>query len=90
MLFNCDHPANQALTVDLINSAPGRDLHAFKWLPDELIGELDPRWNYLVGHTTGVPDPAVVHFTSGIPSMAGYGECEFAGEWRKELLRWAA
>jgi hypothetical protein len=27
-LFNCDHPANKALTVDLVNSAPGRDLHA--------------------------------------------------------------
>jgi len=29
MLFNCDHPANQALTTELVNSVPGRDLHRF-------------------------------------------------------------
>jgi hypothetical protein len=27
MVFNCDHPANLALTVDMVNSLPGRDLH---------------------------------------------------------------
>lgn len=90
MAINCDHGANQALTVDLINTAPGRDLHAFKWLPDELIGELDPRWNYLVGHTAGVDNPAIVHFTEGTPAMKGYENCEHADEWRHELARWAA
>jgi hypothetical protein len=32
MVFNCDHPANRALTLDLINTVPGRDLHRFCWL----------------------------------------------------------
>ncbi len=89
-LFNCDHPANRALTVDLINTVPGRDLHRFCWLDDDLIGELPPAWNYLVGHTKGVDDPKIVHFTDGVPSMAGYEHCEFAAEWRGELMRWAA
>ncbi|WP_292638563.1 hypothetical protein, partial [Mesorhizobium sp.] len=51
MLFNCDHPSNQRLTTDLINSVPGRDLHAFCWLDDDEIGALDTQWNFLVGHS---------------------------------------
>jgi len=90
MLFNCDHPANQGLTVELVNTVPGRDLHRFCWLEDDLIGELDPEWNFLVGHTKDVEDPAIVHFTDGVPSMAGYEDCEFAEEWRDELIGWAA
>lgn len=91
MLFNVDHPSNANLTDELINGAPGRDLHAFCWLQDDEIGELDVKWNYLVGHHTPEiePDPAIVHFTDGIPTMPGYENCEFADEWRSELVRWA-
>lgn len=88
--FNCDHPANKALTVEMVNSAPGRDLHAFNWLSDDLIGELPPEWNWLVGHSAPVLDPAICHFTDGIPTMPGYENCAFAQEWRDELSRWAA
>jgi hypothetical protein len=49
MLFNCDHPSNKKLTVEMINTLPGRDLHRFCWLEDDEIGELDPGWNWLVG-----------------------------------------
>jgi len=90
VLFNCDHPANKALTTELVNSVPGRDLHRFCWLEDDQIGELHCRWNWLVGHSDPMIDPAIVHFTDGIPTMAGYEDCAFAGEWRAELERWAA
>jgi hypothetical protein len=90
MLVNCEHRANRALTVEYINSVPGRDLHAFKWLPDEAIGELPPEWNYLVGVTQSNLPPKFIHMTEGVPSMAGYEHCEFADEWRAELMRWAA
>lgn len=90
MALNCDHPANAALTLDLINSAPGRDLHRFCWLRDEDIGELDPAWNFLVGHTPSNVTPKVVHFTDGVPDMAGYQNCDFADEWRAEQRRHAA
>lgn len=91
MIFNCDHVAN-ALLFDwskhgIVNSLPGRDLHAFSWLKDELIGELDPMWNYLVEYTRGVSDPKVVHFTEGLPDMPGYKNCEFADEWFRERER---
>ncbi len=90
MLFNCDHPSNQKLTTELVNSVPGRDLHAFCWLKDDEIGALDARWNYLVGHSDQTIDPAIVHYTDGTPAMAGYEDCEYADEWRAELERWAA
>jgi hypothetical protein len=87
MMFNCDHPANKRLTADMINTLPGRHLHAFCWLNDCEIGFLNPTYNYLVGHTTGVDDPIIVHYTDGIPSMRGYENCEFADEWRECLNR---
>jgi len=89
MVFNIDHPANESLTVELINTVPGRDLHAFCWLNDDEIGELDHGWNYLIGASPPHPDPAIVHFTDGIPLMAGYENCEYADEWRAELDEWA-
>lgn len=90
VLWNCDHPANKTLTVEMINSIPGRDLHRFCWLDDDLIGELNVEWNWLVGHSDPSVDPSIVHFTDGIPSMEGYADCAFADEWKEELGRWAA
>lgn len=90
MLFNCDHPANNRLTVEYVNSVPGRDLHAFKWLDDSEIGELDPSWNWLVGHSSKDIDPKVVHFTEGGPWMEGYENVCYAEEWRMERMWWAA
>jgi lipopolysaccharide biosynthesis glycosyltransferase len=87
--FNCDHPANKALTLAVLNNTPGRDLHRFFWLADCDIGELDPAWNHLVGHTDPSLSATVVHFTSGTPDMDGYADVKYADEWRAELNRWA-
>lgn len=90
MVFNCEHPSNRHLTLDLVNTVPGRDLHRFCWLKDEEIGELDPSWNFLVGHTDPSIDPKVVHFTEGLPNMAGYDKVPYADEWFAVRDRWAA
>lgn len=89
-IFNCNHPANKALTLDVINTWPGRDLHAFKWLDDSQIGELPPEWNHLVGEHEPNPRACLVHHTLGTPAMPGYEDCEFAADWRAELEMWAA
>lgn len=88
-ILNTGHEANEALTPELINTRPGRDLHRFCWLKDEEIGELGPEWNYLVGHSSH-PDPKIVHFTTGVPDMPGYENCEYADEWWAELKQWAS
>lgn len=82
MLFNCGHPAHKALTLDALNTWPGRDLHAFAWLPDDLIGALPPTWNVLIGETDPVPDPvAIAHYTLGTPNLPGHAHDAFADEW---------
>lgn len=92
VVFNCNHPANREMVLEpkIANSLPGRDLHRFCWLTDDVIGELGPEWNYLVGYSASTIEPKVIHFTSGTPDMRGYEHCEFSNEWREELNRWAS
>jgi lipopolysaccharide biosynthesis glycosyltransferase len=90
MAFNVDHPANKALTLELLNTVPGRELHRFFWLNDYEIGELGPEWNYLVGISQPpAVTPRIAHFTMGTPNMDGHAGCEFADEWWHELTQWA-
>lgn len=89
MLFNCEHPSNARLTLEFVNSAKGLDLHQFCWLEDDEIGDLAPEWNWLVGHSPPVVDPAIVHFTDGFPLMPGYENQPYADEWERELRHWS-
>ena len=90
ILWNWQHPANGRLTVEMVNTLPGRDLHRFCWLEDDEIGELPKEWNYLVGIDPvsevdlGVK-PKLLHFTLGIATMAGYEDGPYADVWRREL-----
>jgi hypothetical protein len=90
MLFNCDHPSNAKLTVEMVNTLPGRDLHRFCWLEDDEIGELPIEWNWLAGHCSSDINPSIVHHTDGTPAMFGYEDAPYADEWRAELARWAS
>lgn len=90
VIWNVGHPSNALLSIEDINTLPGRDLHAFCWLEDSEIGELDPKWNWLVGDSDPDIDPAIVHFTNGCPDMPGFENVPYADEWRAELSRWAA
>lgn len=89
MIFNVDHPANKSLTVEMVNTLPGRDLHRMAWLDDSEIGELGPEWNFLVGETDKSVSPKVLHYTLGLPNMPGYEDCDFADDWRLMLDKWA-
>lgn len=82
MLFNNGHPANRLLTLDSINTLPGRDLHRFCWLKDEEIGSLPHSWNWLEGHSDTEIVPDAVHFTRGTPDIPGYESALYADEWR--------
>ena len=82
MLWNLDHTANRALTLTELNTWPGRDLHAFKWLKDEDIGELPEEWNWLSGHSASDIEPAIVHFTEGLPDTIEHEHDSYADDWR--------
>ena len=87
VLYNCGHEAHQSLTVDDVNTKPGRWLHNFQWLPDNEIGDLPEKWNWLDGHSAADIDPANVHFTSGGPWFEERWnpkrpiDEKYAGEW---------
>ena len=87
MLFNCGHPSNAALTMDLVNDPEinGAYLHRFNWLKDEEIGELDHTWNYLVGVYNDIDIPKLIHYTEGGPWFENYRDCEFNELWKQEL-----
>lgn len=72
MLFDCDHHANQRLSLRDVNERPGRDLHAFYWLHDDEIGALDPCWNVLVGVQEKPLDAAILHYTLGGMWLPGW------------------
>ena len=86
IIFNCAHPSNKKLSIDLVNSETGSFLHQFKWLKDEEIGGLDERWNWLEGWTSGHNDkkPYAVHYTRGGPWFDEWQDVEFASEWINE------
>jgi hypothetical protein len=88
ILWNLDHASNRDLTLEMVNTLPGRELHRFCWLKGYEIGELTPDWNWLVGHSDPTIAPAIVHYTEGLPSMAGYENCAFADEWRAVRSQW--
>jgi len=80
VLWNCGHPSNQNLTVDVINDedTTGKYLHRFAWLEDEEIGSIPHEWNWLVGWYKEPKDgkPKALHYTEGGPWFKNYRECD--------------
>lgn len=85
MLFNCARC--RALTPDYVNAASGLDLHQFKWIDEELIGEIPHEWNFLVGYDELTPDTIVknAHFTIGGPYFSDYKDVPFSTQWWSEF-----
>ena len=86
IVFNCSHPSNSKLNIELVNKESGAFLHQFKWLKDDEIGSLDERWNWLEGWTSNHNDqkPFAVHYTRGGPWFDEWQDVEYSSEWLKE------
>ena len=86
IVFNCNHPSNRKLDVNVVNSETGAFLHQFKWLKDEEIGSLDERWNWLEGWTSNSNNntPFAIHYTRGGPWFDEWQDVEFASDWLNE------
>lgn len=87
MLINCGHPEHRNLSLDDVNTKPGRWLHGFSWIgghpPEKNIGELPVHWNWLEGYSSEHLDPAIVHMTRGGPWFEDWQEVAYADEWRQ-------
>jgi lipopolysaccharide biosynthesis glycosyltransferase len=87
VLWNCEHPANERLTIEDVNTKSGRWLHNFKWLEDNEIGAIHPKWNFLDGWTDVNINPCNVHFTTGGPWFKDWTpkrpvDANYSGEWK--------
>jgi hypothetical protein len=88
VLWDCSHPANNIVTPEFVNTSSALDLHRFTWLRDEDIGELDVKWNWLVGEYNNPPeDICNIHWTIGGPYFNEYKNAEFASDWFEENNR---
>ena len=86
MLFN--NSKCRSLTPDYVNTASGLELHQFKWLESHSeIGEIETKWNYLVGVYPPMNDVGLVHFTEGGPYFPEYRNVDYADVWRDEHTR---
>jgi len=84
MVFNCDHSECKNLTPHYINTKTGLELHQFKWITDQRIGELSKEWNHLIGEYEPA-DAKLVHFTVGGPYFTEYNGCEYSDKWWDEF-----
>lgn len=83
----------RTLTPEYVEKTPGLDLHQFKWLKEEQIGDLPQTWNWLSGvypKTTEIPK--LVHYTTGTPCFNEYKNCDFSEYWHQEYqdMTWTA
>ena len=82
VVWNCSHKKNRKLTPTFIESASGLELHRFTWLLDTEIGDLNVRWNWLVGDYINPPmDVKNIHWTIGGPYFEEYSDVDFSAEW---------
>ena len=85
VLWDCAHEKNRMVTSQFVNTAEPMTLHRFGWLNDSEIGELDVRWNWLVGEYDQPPrDVKNAHWTVGGPYFEEYTDADFAKEWFDE------
>ena len=90
VLWNCAHPSNKKITVDLINdeNTTGKYLHRFSWLEDNEIGKISHEWNWLVDWYDEEKDgnPNAIHYTEGGPWFKNYRFCTYHHEWKNFLF----
>ena len=83
MLFNCSKLKNK-LSKEYLDNATPSQLHEFKFLNENAIGELPKRYNMLVGIDKITKENArAIHYTEGGPWFDEYKDAELSEEWWK-------
>ena len=86
VLWNCSHPSNLKLDLNMVNSETGKFLHRFGWLNDNEIGSLSIEWNWLVNWYKEPKNgkPKALHFTEGGPWFSNHLNTDYANLWFEE------
>ena len=80
MLFNNAHPKNKMLTPHYIQNTQ-ENMHSLCWLDEADIGEMDGKWNQLVGYQDCQGMSGNLHFTMGVPAFPETSTSEFGQIW---------
>lgn len=80
MLFNNAHPRNRLLTPEYVQNTQD-NMHALSWLDESDIGEMDDKWNQLVGYQDCHGKSGNLHFTMGVPAFPETSTSEFGQIW---------
>ena len=84
MLFNNELCTN--LTPEVVNTETPLYLHRMMWADE--VGELDYKWNHLVGYYDKPEESNIVHYTDGGPWFANYRKCEYHKAWTDMCKEW--
>ena len=87
ILWNCGHPSNQQLTLEVVNAQTGQFLHRFQWLDDAEIGSLSPEWNWLAIEYPENRNAKLIHYTLGTPCFKDYRDTEMSEIWHETQKR---
>jgi len=87
IVWNCGHPQNKGLTPKMVNTMPGRWLHQFSWLSDDVIGNIPEAWNWLVNWSSIDINPKAIHYTQGTPNLLEYSDTPYSKEWLDTLTK---
>jgi len=79
MLMNCEHPAWKKVTDIVMMSGP--ELHEFRFLKDDEIGDLPVEWGWLADEYGRSEHANLLHFTTGIPAFPAYSKTPHANDW---------
>jgi hypothetical protein len=88
MLFNCEHPSIIInLTPENINTKSPSWLHRMEWCDDNMIGNIDIKYNYLVDYYNDmeINDIGALHFTDGGPWHPLYRNVTYGDIWLEYL-----
>lgn len=80
MMFNCEHPDTQKLSVEVVNTESPKYLHRMSWASS--IGSIPLTYNYLEGDYKYMENPKAIHFTNGGPWHETW-EGDYEDEWIK-------
>lgn len=74
MLLNCWHHSWR-------DAGDSLDSLQLNFIEDRLIGDLEPKWNWLVDEYGPNHDAKILHYTAGIPAIEHYAHTPHAEEW---------
>jgi hypothetical protein len=87
LLWNCGHPANRALTPQMVAATDLDRLVRYGWLDHDLIGHFPAAWCWRDGVSDPDLTPKAIEFAPAKPWSNDAEICRYADRWLNEAER---